>query len=415
MPKSLKICLMPVLMLLVHRAVRAEDWPQWRGRNRDAISHETGLLSQWPKSGPKQVWKATGLGKGYSSIAIADGKIFTMGDLDNRGEAVIALQASDGKRLWAAKVGERWNDGGPRCTPTVDGDSVYALSPHGDLVCLAASDGKELWRKNLKKDFGGRMMSGWGYSESPLVDGDKLICTPGGSEATLVALDKKTGKTIWKCKVPGGDGAAYSSVIAADLDGRRQYIQFLGHGVVGVAAEDGKFLWRYDKPSNGTANCSTPIVHDPFVFAASAYGAGGALAKISHNNSPEVVYATKSMKNHHGGMVLVDGYLYGANGGNGETPALVCLDFESGKVMWEERKAGKGSIAYANGMLYYRDEGGQMLLVEANPKKYVERGRFSQPDRKGAPAWQHPAIANGKLYLRDQDILLCYNIMKKET
>jgi outer membrane protein assembly factor BamB len=393
----------------------ADDWPQWRGIHRDAKSDETGLLPEWSKAGPPLVWKALGLGKGYSSVAVADGKIFTMGDINQpfRGEALIALSASDGKKLWTVKVGEPWNDGGPRCTPTVDGNRVYALSPHGDLVCFTTAAGKELWRKNLQKDFGGHMMSGWGYSESPLVDGDKLICTPGGSGATLVALDKKTGKLLWKCPVPQGDGAAYASAVAAQVNGEPEYIQFLGRGVVGVAAKDGKFLWRFDKPANGTANCSTPIVSDHFVFAASAYGAGGALADISPGGKAKVVYPTKSMKNHHGGMVLIDGYLYGANGGNGDTPALVCLDFKTGNVMWEERKAGKGSIAYAEGRLYYRDEDGPMLLVEANPKEYVELGRFNQPDRKGAPAWQHPAIANGKLYLRDQDVLLCYDIKKK--
>lgn len=394
---------------------RADDWPQWRGINRDAISHETGLLQDWPKGGPRLVWKAQGLGRGYSSVSVADGKIFTMGDLGApvNGEALIALQVSGGKKIWTAKVGESWSDGGPRCTPTVDGDRVYALSPHGDLVCFTTAAGKELWRKNLKKDFGGHMMSGWGYSESPLVDGDKLVCTPGGKESTLVALDKKTGKLIWKSRVPQGDGAAYSSIITANINGERQYVQFMGRGVVGVAANDGTFLWRFDKPANGTANCSTCIANDHFVFAASAYGAGGALAKISESDKAEVVYSTKNMKNHHGGMVLVDGHLYGANGGNGETPALVCLDFKTGDVMWEEQKAGKGSIAYADGRLYYRDEGGAMVLVEANPHQYLEHGRFNQPDRKGAPAWQHPVIANGKLYLRDQDVLLCYDIKKK--
>jgi outer membrane protein assembly factor BamB len=394
--------------------IRADDWPQWRGIHRDARSDESGLLQDWPKGGPKLVWKAIGLGRGYSSVAVANGKVFTMGDLGApvNGEALIAVSASGGKKLWTAKVGESWNDG-PRCTPTVNGELVYALSPHGDLVCAQAVDGKIRWRTNLQKNFGGHMMSTWGYSESPLVDGDKLICTPGGERATLVALNKKSGELIWKGPVRGGDGAAYSSVIAADINGERQYIQFVGRGVVGVSAKDGKYLWRFDKPANGTANCSTPIVFDHFVFAASAYGAGGALADLGQGTKADVVYSTKHMKNHHGGMVLVDGYLYGANGGNGETPALVCLDFKTGEVMWEERKAGKGSIAYADGRLYYRDEGGPMILIEANPYKYVEHGRFNQPDRKGAPAWQHPVIANGKLYLRDQDIMLCYDIKKK--
>jgi outer membrane protein assembly factor BamB len=391
--------------------LQANDWPQWRGVNRDAISAETGLLQEWPKEGPRLVWKATGLGRGYSSLSIAAGKIFTMGDRNGE-EAIIALDAETNKELWSAKVSKGDGDG-PRCTPTVDEDRVFALGRLGDLICVNAANGKVVWRKNLEKDFGGKMMSSWRYSESPLVDGEKLICTPGGQQATLIALNKKTGQPIWKAQVPGGDGAAYSSAIAAQVDGLREYIQFLARGVVGVSAQDGKFLWRYDKPANGTANCSTPIFHDHYVFAASAYGAGGALANISKGKNAEVVYSTKSMKNHHGGMVLVDGYLYGANGGNGETPALVCLNFETGKLMWEDRKAGKGSIAYADGRLYFRNEGGPMILVEANPEKYVEHGRFNQPDRSKANAWAHPAIANGKLYLRDQDVLFCYDIKQK--
>jgi outer membrane protein assembly factor BamB len=391
--------------------LQANDWPQWRGVNRDAISAETGLLQEWPKEGPPLVWKATGLGRGYSSLSIVSGKIFTMGDRNGE-EAIIALDAETKKELWTAKVSKADGDG-PRCTPTVDGDRVFALGRLGDLICVNAASGKVAWRKNLEKDFGGKMMSSWRYSESPLVDGEKLICTPGGQQATLIALNKKTGQPIWKAQVPGGDGAAYSSAIAAQVDGQKEFIQFLGKGVVGVAAQDGKFLWRYDKPANGTANCSTPIFHDHYVFAASAYGAGGALANISKGKNAEVVYSTKSMKNHHGGMVLVHGYLYGANGGNGETPALVCLNFETGKLMWEDRKAGKGSIAYADGRLYYRNEGGPMILVEANPEKYVEHGRFNQPDRSKANAWAHPAIANGKLYLRDQGVLFCYDIKQK--
>jgi len=277
------------------------------------------------------------------------------------------------------------------------------------LVCLETATGKERWHKNLIGDFGGTIPR-WGYSESPLVDGDKVIVTPGGSDATLVALDKKTGEMIWKDQTPEGGSAHYSSVIAADVDGEREYIQFLQKGVVGVSAKDGKLLWHFDQPANRVSNISTPIYSDHAVFAASAYGAGGALAKIGAGSKAEVVYATKKMKNHHGGMVLVDGYLYGENGGNGETPYLVCLDFKTGKVMWEEAKAGKGSIAYADGCLYYRDENGPMVLVEASPKKYVELSRFSQPERSKAKAWSHPVIANGKLYLRDQNVLFCYDV-----
>ena len=348
---------------------------------------------------------------------------------------------------------------GPGCTPTVDGELLYVVGLGGDLACLQVRDGKILWQRSLTRDFGGHAPM-WSYRESPLVDGDKVICTPGGQDATLVALDKLTGKTIWKSKVPGGSGgaaggpggpgrgpgrspggpggpavvpawsgggfggsgAAYASAIAIDFDGQRQYVQFTAKALVGVAASDGKFLWRYDRPANRMGiNCSTPIYHDGLVFAASAYGAGGGLVKLSKDASggvkAEEVYSTTKMQNHHGGMILVDGCLYGANGGN-EGGFLVCLDFQTGKVLWDGRDSGqrrppKGSLALADGRLYYRTEKGTMLLIEPNPKQYVERGRFDQPDRSGSPAWTHPVIANGKLYLRDQDVLLCYDIKAK--
>jgi outer membrane protein assembly factor BamB len=403
------------IVSMKERSARANDWPQWRGVHRDAISAETGLLPDWPQEGPPLVWKAEGLGRGYSSVSVVAGKVFTMGD-QNGEEKIIAIEAESGNQLWATKVSAADGDG-PRCTPTVDGDRVYGLGRSGDLVCLKAADGSEVWRVNLEKDFGGRMMSGWHYSESPLVDGEKLICTPGGQQATLIALNKRTGKMIWKARVPGGDGAAYSSAIAAQVDGQKEFIQFLGKGVVGVAAEDGKFLWRYDKPANGTANCSTPIFHDHYVFASSAYRRGSGLLEVRHQGTgikTKEVFFNKDVKNHHGGLVLLDGYVYGAHGGNEDRdPALVCLEFQTGKVMWQSTKAGKGAIAYADGRLYYRNQDGPMLLVEADPKKYVERGRFDQPNRSGANAWAHPVIANGKLYLRDQDVLLCYDIKKK--
>ena len=406
---------LPALLLLAAACVaaRAADWPQWRGPHRDGHSAETGLLKQWPKDGPPLVWKATKLGDGYASVSVAGGRVFTMGDRKaanrpKKEQYVIALDGRTGKELWAARVGEPWGDGGPRCTPTVDGGLVYALGPHGDLVCLEAGTGMERWRKNLPKDFAGKMMSGWGYSESPLVDGDQLVCTPGGKDATLVALNKKTGATIWRARVPEGDGAAYSSVIPANVGGKQEYIQFLGRGVVGVAAKDGAFLWRYDKPANGTANCSTPVYHDGAVFAASAYGTGGGLARLGRDGDAtqaREAYFTKHMQNHHGGMVLVDGYLYGSDEGQ-----LCCLDFKTGKVMWEDHHPGKGSVIYADGRLYYRNEGGPIVLVEANPHKYVEHGRFDQPARSAASAWPYPAVANGKLYIRDGDVLLCFDV-----
>jgi outer membrane protein assembly factor BamB len=392
---------------------RAYDWPQWQGPDRTAVSRESGLLKSWPKEGPHLLWKIPGLGEGFSTPSVAGGRIFTMGNRGNT-EYVIALNEKDGKELWATEVGPvRANGGGypgPRCTPAVDGNVVYALGLNGDLVCLDVAKGKERWRKNLPKDFEGSV-GGWGYSESPLVDGNKLIVTPGGKKATLAALDKTNGETLWTAQVPDGDQAQYSSTIAANFGNQREYIQFMNRGVVAVSAKDGKFLWRYNKPANGTANCSTPIYSAGRVFAASGYGIGGGQVKLSRTSNgvkADEVYFTKDMKNHHGGMVLVNGYLYGSNEGE-----LVCLEFKTGKVMWREHRPGKGSIAYADGRLYYRNEGGPIILLEANPRKYVEHGRFDQPNRSGRPAWPHPIIANGKLYIRDQDLLLCYDVKKK--
>jgi outer membrane protein assembly factor BamB len=390
------------------------DWPQWQGPHRTNVSDETGLLKQWPAAGPALLWKAKGLGEGFSTPSVAGGRIYVMG---NRGgkEYVIALDEDNGRQLWATATGRVRNGGGgypgPRCTPTVDGDRVYALGLNGDLVCLDVSLGQERWRKDLAADFGGRP-GNWGYSESPLIDGEKLVCTPGGPTATLVALNKLTGATVWQCPVPSGEPAAYASAVTADVGGQRQYVQFLSRGVGGVSAADGQFLWRYDRPANGTANCSTPVFHDNQVFAASGYGTGGGLARLTRKGDEtraQQVYDTRSMKNHHGGFVLVNGCVYGANDPN----QLVCLDFATGQVKWDHR-AGKGSIAYADGRLYYRDQDVPMLLIEASPGGYVEKGRFDQSDRSSQPAWPHPVIANGRLYLRDQDVLLCYDVQDKQ-
>jgi outer membrane protein assembly factor BamB len=304
---------------------------------------------------------------------------------------------------------------GSRSTPTVDGDVLYALGTDGDLVCLEVATGKERWHKELMKkdrktkghEFEGAP-GGWRYAESPLVDGDRLLVTPGGGKATVVALDKKTGETIWASKVPGGNGGAYSSIVAADFNGKRQYIQFLSGGVVGLDA-GGKFLWRYSHPSAGI-NCTTPIYHDGRVFAAASYGKGGGLVQLSAEGDgvkAEEVYFEKNYQNHHGGLVLIDGYLYGE--GNGQ---LTCIEFKTGKMMWRAPQPGKGSIAAADGRLYYRNERGPLWLVEVNPAKYVAHGRFDQPQRSRNNAWPHPVIANGKLYVRDQGLLLCYDVKK---
>ena len=543
------------------------DWPQWQGPARSAISKETGLLKEWPKDGPPLAWKTTGLGGGDSTPSVAAGRIYGM---SHRGadEIVWALSEKDGKEIWAVRIApaqpQNWPQSkeGPSCTPTVDGERLYVMGLAGNLACLQAADGKVIWQRNLRSDFGGRSPM-WSYRESPLVDGDKVICTPGGEEATMVALNKLTGETIWKSHVPdrvgggqtqgrgfsgnrpsmmqtdpvlstldkdgskeisteevaasstalkaldknqdgkisedevtaqrregGGDGdrprprrgpgpmrmtkvnsaldadesgaidaaeinnaavalakldenrdgklseeeagrkfmgpqntgAAYSSPIAIEFGGQRQYVQLLAMTLAGVSAADGKLLWRYDKPANGMRiNISTPVYYDGHVFAASAYGAGGGLARLTKSPTGEFaaeeVWFSKSMENHHGGVILHDGALFGANGGNGGG-YLACLDVKTGEVLWNERdpdkrRVTKGSMAFADGRIYYRTEEGPIVLIEPSRKEYLERGRFDQPERTDKPAWGHPVIANGKMYIRDQDTLFCYDVKAK--
>ena len=386
----------------------AGDWPGWRGPDRNGLSTETGLAKQWPPAGPPVVWKITGLGTGYSAPSIANGKIFLMGTVGKQ-EHVIALDAKDGKKIWSTPIGILAGGyPGPRCTPTIDGDWLYALSSDGKLVRASVNDGKVIWKKDLKADFGGKHGS-WAYAESPLIDGDVLVCTPGGVAATMVALKKHTGDVIWKASTKGLTGkygsAGYSSALAVNINGTKQYVQFLSGGVVGVDANTGKVLWNYNAPANGTANISTPVVSGNLVFAATDYGTGGGLARITNEGAKEVVFL-KEMRNHHGGMILVGDYLYGANNN-----ALLCIEFKTGKIRWTAKgSVGKGSVAYADGMLIHRNERGVMALVDASPAGYKEHGRFTQPDRSEVNAWTHPVIAGGKLYVRDWDILLCYNL-----
>jgi outer membrane protein assembly factor BamB len=394
-------------------AVYAADWPQFRGPDRTGHSRDTGLLKSWPAAGPKLAWKIAGIGEGHSAPSVAGGRIYGMGLVGDE-ETVWALDERTGQPVWHTGIAAggqlqgTQGGNGPRATPTVSGDRVYTLGVSGDLVCLNAADGKPRWKKNLVTDFGGRVPT-WGYSESPLVDGNKVIATPGGGSATMIALNAMTGDVIWKAQAPDAGGVAYSSCITADVDGKKQYIQFLAKAVIGISAQDGKFLWHYDAPANRQGiNCSMPIYKDNMVFAASAYGNGGGLVRLASSAGDvkaEEVYFTKQMQNHHGGMVLVGDYLYGFDNSN-----LTCIEFKTGKIMWANRSVGKGSVTYADGCIYARSEQGPVALVEANPKEYVEKGRFDQPDRSRANSWPYPIVANGHLYLRDQDILLCYDL-----
>ncbi|MGF1578838.1 MAG: PQQ-binding-like beta-propeller repeat protein [Gemmataceae bacterium] len=397
------------------------DWPQWRGPNRDGISAETGLLKRWPVDGLELVWKTRGIGRGFSSVVVSKGKLYTMGDRDGNSD-MICLDEKTGKELWATRIRSAHGNG-PRSTPTVDGDKVYGVGREGILGCVDAANGKLHWTVDFRgKRFKGYSMSGWDYSESVLIDGDKLICTPGADKAAVAALDKKTGKTIWQTQVPNCRGAGYASLVVSEGGGVRQYITLLGNGAVGVRAKDGKLLWRYNKVTNGTANIPTPIVYKDYVLLSTAYQTGTALLKLTPDGKGGIdameqyfLKGKTELQNHHGGLIRIGEYVYGGHGHNEGFP--FCLHWKTGKFMWGPRPGpGRGSAAvlYADGHFYFQYESGHMALIEANPKKRVVKSVFLLPKEFSRPRRPHPTIANGRLYVRSPNgWLLCYNVKAK--
>ncbi len=390
------------------------DWPQWRGPDRTDVSNEAGLLKSWPEGGPKRVWVFENAGIGYSGPAIVAGKLYTMGARSGS-EELIAVDTNTGKEIWSAKIGEmlknRYGDG-PRGTPTVDGDRIYTMGGRGNLICANVADGKVVWQRAMR-DFGGGT-PGWGYTESVLVDGNKVVCTPGGEQGAIVALDKKTGELIWQSK-DLTDPAHYASVIAANHSGKRQYIQLTVKHVAGISADDGKLLWSIDWPGQ-TAVIPTPIFHDGHVYVTAGYRAGRKLIKLGPNNEANDVYFNHEMENHHGGVILVGGHIYGYS----DTAGWLCQDFMTGKKVWSEKSAlVKGAIAYADGMFYCLGErDGTVVLIDASPEGWKEHGRFKlEPQTtQRSPSgkiWTHPVISGGRLYLRDQEFLACYDVKAK--
>jgi outer membrane protein assembly factor BamB len=404
------ICAFALLSVTAGNTTSEAEWPQWRGPLRNGLSSETGLLKQWPVNGPAVAWSITNLGEGYGSLAIKADRLYVQGTKGSE-SAIFCLNRADGKTIWSVSLGPKVDESrgnGPRGTPTLDGDRLYVLTENGDLACLRERDGSRVWGKNILKEYDGSNPK-WLISESPLVDGNRLIVSPGGSGAGIVALDKMTGAEIWRARELS-DQAGYSSCIVADVGGVRSYITFTAGAAVGVRASDGKLMWRYTNVANRVANCTTPVFADNKVFFSSAYDTGGALLNLTAQNGEvkaQEAYFTRDMMNHHGGMVLVNGYLYGFS-----NSVLTCIEFNTGKVMWRERSVGKGSITYADGMLYLLGEKQLVGLAEANPKAYVEKGRFPINDL-GRDSWAHPVVLGGKLYIRNQNELTCYDVKGK--
>jgi outer membrane protein assembly factor BamB len=400
----------------------AADWPTFRGAGRTAVSPDQGLLKEWPKDGPPLAWKAEGMGRGYSSLAIVGDRIYTLADgiaaAEDDDEYLLCLDRQTGKQVWATKTGPAWTSGQPtwqssRSTPTVDGDSVYVLTAHGELICCQAETGKEQWRTHLKDDLGGKKADGWGYSESVLVDGDLVVCTPGGSKATMAALDKKTGEVRWTSVREDDRGAGHASIVIANIGGVRVYVQTTGSGALGVRADDGKLLWSYPIDQT-TAVIPTPIVQENLVFFSAGYRRGGALLRQSADGQggvviDEVYPLNQQLANKHGGIVLVGDYLYGDSDDAG---ILFCAELATGEQVWKNRGSGRGSIAVAaaDGHIYLHYADGTVALVKADPAEYVEVSSFKAPGSGERPSWAHPVVLDGKLYIREQGVLLCYDV-----
>ncbi|MCA9247936.1 MAG: PQQ-like beta-propeller repeat protein [Planctomycetales bacterium] len=405
-------------------------WPQWRGPHRDGLSAETGLNTDWETKKPELIWMADGMGKGYASVSIADGVIYTSGNFDD-GQAIVAASAENGSVLWRTSLTEappKHGYDGSRTTPTLDGDRLYVVTSDGQIACLLRSGGQVVWKRNFKEDWNGKMMSGWGFSESPLIDGDWVLCTPGGKNAMIVALNKMTGEEVWKTAMPeyeketgknGGainDGAGYASIVVSEGAGVKQYVTLVGRGLIGVRAENGQLLWRYKEVSNGTANIPTPIVSGDYIFASSGYKTGSALVHLVATDDgvdAEEVYFIDGaeLQNHHGGMVLVGEHVYLGNGHGKGFPT--CVELATGKIVWGGKLRGPGdgsaAVAYYDKHLIFRYQNGEVGLIEATPKQYLLKGSF-KPEHVEGPSWAHPVVAGGRLYLREQDKLMCYDL-----
>jgi len=406
---SVKALMSTVALLFISVSVLGQtngEWPQWRGASRDGISKETGLLKQWPEAGPPLAWKATGAGAGYSSFSISKGRMYTMGSRGDR-EFVVAFDVASGKEVWATPYGKTFDNdrgGGPRGTPTIDGDRVYALGGSGDLSSFDARTGKIIWTQNVLSKFGGSNIR-WGISESPLVIGDKVLVNAGGQGASIVALKKADGSLIWKSQ---SDEAGYSSAIPVEVGGTTQVIFFTGNRAVGLDLRDGKLLWEYVRPSNNVANIATPVARGNRVWISSDYGTGGGMVEIKADGKAQEVYFTKEMRNHHSTSILIGDHLYGFS-----SAILMAMRFDNGEVAWRDRSVGKGSLAYADGHLYAFSENGVVGLVEVDPTAYREKGRF-KIQQGSLPTWSHPVVAGGRLYIRDQDTIYAYDVREKK-
>ena len=414
-----------ILSAVLATTAAAQDWPQFRGPNRDGISLDKGLLSKWPEGGPKLLWTATGAGRGYSSFSIADGKLFTLGDApstaDDNQEYLLCFDVETGKQLWQKQIGPAWKKKGPddwqssRSTPTIEGDHAYVLTAHGALLCCQTSNGDAVWQKDLKKEFGGGKGDGWGYGESVLIDGSNVVCTPGKTDNTMLCLDKATGEKVWGCSRDGDRGAGHASIQISEVGGTKVYVNTTASGAMGVRAKDGELMWTYDIDKT-TAVIPSPIISGDLVFFTAGYNRGGALLKQAANGDKvdveEIYGLNNKLENKHGGVVMLDGYIYGDSGDKGMP---FCANMMTGDIEWKKRGSGKGSAAFtaADGHLYVLYQNSTVELVRADPKGYERVGSFKLDGHDAddvRPSWAHPVIVNGRLYVRQDDRIFCFDV-----
>ena len=406
-------------------SVDGGDWPTFRGTDRTAVAPDTDLLEAWPEGGPPLAWETTGAGRGYASLAIAGHRIYTLGDslstADDAEEYLSCFDRETGQQLWKTKTGGPWTDGqeswqSSRSTPTVDGTLVYVLTPFGQLVACHTDDGSEVFRVDLKERFRGKKGDAWGYSESVTIDGNRLVCIPGGPEATVVALDKRSGETIWTCPVADDRGAGHASIVITEIDGKRVYVTTTASGALAVDADTGTLLWTYPIDQT-TAVIPTPIIRGDLVFFAAGYRRGGALLRQvpgpDGSLAVEEIYPLNpDLANKHGGIVLVGDHLYGDSDDKG---IPWCAELMTGTQAWKSRGSGRNSacVTAADGHVYVKFSDGTLALVKADPTAYEEISAFQVPGSGDRPSWAHSVILDGHLFLREGDTILCYDIRQK--
>jgi len=403
-----KVAVVASIVLWTCSSVFAVDWPQFRGPTRNGQSPETGLMKSWPEGGPKELWSFEGLGQGYASIAVADGLVYTTGMVGSEG--ILFAFDLNGNLKWKFNYGPEWTGDRPgtRTTPTIDGDRLYLMSGMGRIDCRNAKTGEPIWHKDTLQEFNGKNIS-WGIAESILIENEKAICTPGGQDATVVALNKMTGETIWTTKGLS-ESSAYCSPAVITRGPNRIILTMVQQSIVGIDMKTGTVLWKHPNKVSYDISAVTPAYENGMMYVTNGYRHGGHMFELSADGTASAKkWSEKSLDVHHGGVLLIDGNIHGASTGGTWT----CIEPASGKVKFTDKLVGKGSGIYVEGLLYcYGERDGDVGLVKINPAAYETVSSF-RITKGSKEHWAHPAISDGRLYIRHGEVLMCYDIKAK--